>query len=472
MKNRNRFATNILSRMTIFIGTMLMVAFMVPAVVMPQSSPAPVNLGTAGNFVVLSKTGISTTGTTKITGDIGVSPIAATAITGFGLIMDASNTFSTSVLITGKVYAANYTAPTPTKMTTAVSDMQTAYTNAAGRVNPNFTELYSGNLTGRTLTRGLYKWSTGVRVNASGVTLSGSATDVFIFQIAQNLTMTSGAKVTLIGGALASNVFWQVAGQATIGTTVDMKGIILCKTLIAMNTGATLNGRALAQTAVTLIANTIIATSPVLSTVLKSFTSNVKGSSVILKWTTSSEVNNHGFDIERSVNKTIWARLGFVAGSGTTNSLRNYTFTDNSITTSGTYYYRLKQINNDGTYQYFNKAGGDFVRVRGHGKIALNQADSNTEVESSSATEFTLNQNYPNPFNPSTVISYSIPLSANVMMVVYNSIGQNVKVLENGFKNAGNYTVSFNASELPSGVYFYKIDAGEYTQIRKMMLLK
>ena len=472
MKNRNRFATNILSRMTIFTGTMLMVAFMVPAVVMPQSSPAPVNLGTAGNFVVLSKTGISTTGTTKITGDIGVSPIAATAITGFGLIMDASNTFSTSVLITGKVYAANYTAPTPTKMTTAVSDMQTAYTNAAGRVNPNFTELYSGNLTGRTLTRGLYKWSTGVRVNASGVTLSGSATDVFIFQIAQNLTMTSGAKVTLIGGALASNVFWQVAGQATIGTTVDMKGIILCKTLIAMNTGATLNGRALAQTAVTLIANTIIATSPALSTVLKSFTSNVKGSSVILKWTTSSEVNNHGFDIERSVNKTIWARLGFVAGSGTTNSLRNYTFTDNSITSSGTYYYRLKQINNDGTYQYYNKAGGDFVRVRGHGKIALIQPDNNTEVESSSATEYLLNQNYPNPFNPSTVIAYSIPQSANVMMVVYNSIGQTVKVLENAFKNAGNYTVSFNASELPSGVYFYRIEAGQFSQIRKMMLLK
>jgi hypothetical protein len=469
---RKRYTTSITGRLRLFIGSMLVAVFMVPTVAEPQSSPAPVNLRTAGNFVVLSKTGISTTGTTKITGDIGVSPIAAAAITGFGLIMDASNTFSTSSLITGKVYAANYTAPTPTKMTTAVNDMQTAYTDAAGRVRPNFTELYSGNLTGRTLTRGLYKWSTRVQVNTGAITLSGSATDVFIFQIAQNLTMTSGAKVTLTGGALASNVFWQVAGQVTIGTTVDMKGIILCKTLIAINTGATLNGRALAQTAVTLIANTIIATNPTLSTVLKSFISTVKGSSVILKWTTSSEVNNHGFDIERSVNQTVWTRLGFVAGSGTTNSLRNYTFTDNSITTSGTYYYRLKQINNDGTYQYFNKAGGDFVRVRGLRKIDSNQSGSDAEVESSSATEFLLNQNYPNPFNPSTVIAYSIPQSTNVMMVVYNSIGQNVKVLENGFKNAGNYTVSFNASELPSGVYFYRIEAGQYTQIRKMMLLK
>ena len=470
MKNRKRYTTSVIGRLTLFIGTMLMAAFMVPVVAIPQSSPVPVNLRTAGNFVILSKTGISTTGTTKITGDIGVSPIAAAAITGFGLIMDASNTFSTSSLITGKVYAADYTAPTPTKMTTAVSDMQTAYTDAVGRVRPNYTELYSGNLTGRTLTRDLYKWSTGVQVNTGAVTISGSATDVFIFQIAQNLTMTSGAKVTLKGGALASNIFWQVAGQVTIGTTVDMKGIILCKTLIAMNTGATLNGRALAQTAVTLIANTITATNPTLSTVLKSFTSTVKGSSVILKWTTSSEVNNHGFDIERSVNQTVWARLGFVAGSGTTNSLSNYTFTDRSITTSGTYYYRLKQINNDGTYTYYNKAAGDIVKV--FRNSALNLLDNNTEGESGSATEFSLNQNYPNPFNPSTIIAYSIPQSANVTMLVYNSIGQTVRVLENGFKNAGNYTVSFNATELPSGVYFYRIDAGQFSQIRKMMLLK
>jgi hypothetical protein len=236
---------------------MLTVAFMMPAAVMSVSSPPPVDLGTAGNFVVLAKTGISVTGVTSITGDIGVSPVAATYITGFGLIMDASGTFSISSLLTGKAYAADYTVPTPTKMTTAIGDMGTAYTNAAGRVLPDYTELYAGDLTGKTLTPGLYKWSTGLLVSAAGVTISGASTDVWIFQIAQNLSFANGAMVTLSGGALASNIFWQVAGKVTIGTTAAMKGIILCQTEIVMSTGATLSGRALAQTAVTLDANAV-----------------------------------------------------------------------------------------------------------------------------------------------------------------------------------------------------------------------
>jgi hypothetical protein len=143
-------------------------------------------------------------------------------------------------------------------MTTAISDMETAYTDAAGRTLPDHTELGSGDITSMTLTPGLYKWGTGVLISAAGVTISGSATDVWIFQIAQNLTVANGAIITLSGGALASNIFWQVAGQTTIGTTVAMKGIILCQTAIAMNTGATLNGRALAQSAVTLAGNTVV----------------------------------------------------------------------------------------------------------------------------------------------------------------------------------------------------------------------
>ena len=252
---------------TCFLGTILTVALMTPVAAEPQS-PAPVNLGTAGDFVVLAKTGISVTGVTSITGDIGVSPVAATYITGFGLIKDASGTFSTSSLVVGNVYAANYTDPTPTKMTTAIGDMGTAYTNTAGRVLPNYTELYAGDLTGKTLTPGLYKWSTGVLVSAAGVTISGTSTDIWIFQIAQNLSLANGAMVTLSGGAQASNIFWQVAGKVTIGTTAAMKGIILCQTEIVMSTGATLSGRALAQTAVTLDANAV--TRPVTVTVVKS----------------------------------------------------------------------------------------------------------------------------------------------------------------------------------------------------------
>ena len=135
------------------------------------AGPQPVDLGTAGNFVILAKSGISTTGTTSIVGDIGVSPIAATAITGFGLILDSTNTFSISSLVTGKVYAADYAPPTPANMTTAVSNMETAFTDAAGRTSPDFTELGAGDISGMTLAPGLYKWGTGVLIT-SGVTLS------------------------------------------------------------------------------------------------------------------------------------------------------------------------------------------------------------------------------------------------------------------------------------------------------------
>lgn len=221
------------------------------------AAQTPVDLGTAGNFVILAKSGVSTTGTTKVVGDIGVSPVAASYITGFSLIADASNQFSKSSLVTGKIYAADYSPPTPTTMTTAISNMQTAYTDAAGRTLPDKTELGAGNIGGMTLAPGLYKWGTGVTI-PTDVVLSGSATDVWIFQIAQTLDISSGKKIVLAGGAQAKNVFWQVGGQTTIGTTAAFNGNILSKTAIVMNTGATLNGRALAQTAVTLNANSVL----------------------------------------------------------------------------------------------------------------------------------------------------------------------------------------------------------------------
>ena len=219
--------------------------------------PATVKLRSAGDFVILAKTGISTTGTTSITGDVGISPAAASFITGFGLTMDASGEYATSSIVDGRVYASDYTAPTPADMTTAISDMETAYTDAAGRTNPDQTELGAGDITSMTLEPGLYKWGTGLLISAAGVTLSGGANDVWIFQIAQNLDVAPGAHITLSGGAEASNVIWQVAGQATIGTTAVMKGVILSQTAIVLDTGATLDGRALAQSAVSLDANTV-----------------------------------------------------------------------------------------------------------------------------------------------------------------------------------------------------------------------
>ncbi|NMM07940.1 ice-binding family protein [Polaromonas sp.] len=221
--------------------------------------PTPVVLGTAGDFVILAKTGVSTTGTTKIVGDIGLSPAAETFITGFSQARDATNEFSTApTIVTGKLFAANMAVPTPSNLTTSVENMLTAYTDAAGRSLPDTTELGAGNISGKTIPPGLHKWGTGLLL-ASGVTLDGGANDVWIFQIAQDLTVNNGVILTLSGGAQAKNIFWQVAGQATLGTTSDFKGTILSKTLIALQTGAKLTGRALAQTAVTLQANAVTA---------------------------------------------------------------------------------------------------------------------------------------------------------------------------------------------------------------------
>lgn len=220
------------------------------------AGPASVNLLSSSNFTILAKTGISTTGATSVVGNIGVSPAAATYITGFSLSLSAGGAFAISSLVTGNVYAPGYADPTPSTLTTAVSDMETAFTDAMGRTNPAATELGAGNIGGLTIAPGLYKWNTGVTV-PTDVTLSGSANDVWIFQVAQNLDISSGAKVLLSGGAQAGNVFWVVAGQATLETTSVFNGNILSQTAIVLNTGAVLNGRALAQTAVTLNANTV-----------------------------------------------------------------------------------------------------------------------------------------------------------------------------------------------------------------------
>ncbi len=223
----------------------------------PEQMPlSPVPLGSAGNFAILSKSGITTTGNTAIGGSIGVSPIASTAMTGFALTMHSSNRFSISSQVLGRVYAASYATPTPTMLTTAVGDMQTAYANAAGRKNPTAIEMGAGNIGGLIIRPGVYKWSTNVIVPAD-VVLSGNKNSVWIFQIAGTLNIATGKKITLRGGAQAKYVFWQVAGAATLGTGSFLTGNVLGKTGIVLQTGARLNGRALAQTAVTLDANAV-----------------------------------------------------------------------------------------------------------------------------------------------------------------------------------------------------------------------
>lgn len=222
--------------------------------------PSPVVLGGADNFVILAKSAVSTTGVTGITGNIGLSPAAASFITGFSLIADASNVFSTSSMVTGNIYASDYAVPTPANLTTAVNNMLTAYTDAAGRA-PDYTELGAGNIGGLTLAPGTYKWGTGLLI-PTNVTLNGGPNDVWIFQVAQGVTVASGAQVILTGGALPKNIFWQSFGAVDIGTTAHMEGVVLSQTSITLRTGASANSRLLAQTAVTLDANAITQPAP------------------------------------------------------------------------------------------------------------------------------------------------------------------------------------------------------------------
>jgi len=216
---------------------------------------ANINLGSADDFVILSKSGIATTGTTAVTGNIGVSPVSASYITGFGLIMDAGNEFSTSSLVTGQVFAADYAVDTPTYLTTAVADMMTAYNDGAGRT-ADFTELYTGDLSGKTLSSGVYMWSNDVLINTD-LTLNGSSTEIFIFQIAGTLTMAANTQITLTGGILAENIFWVVADTVAIGVEADFQGIILSMTNVSMNTGSSITGMIYAQTSVSLDATVV-----------------------------------------------------------------------------------------------------------------------------------------------------------------------------------------------------------------------
>jgi hypothetical protein len=265
-----------------------------------KGAQAPVDLGTSGNYVILSKTGISTTGVTSIVGDIGVSPIDSTGITGFSLTVDALGEFATSAMVTGNVYASDYAVPTPTSLTTAVSDMQTAFTDAAGRSLPDATELGAGDISGMTIAPGLYKWGSGLLIT-SGVTLSGGANDVWILQIAGDLTVGNDTIVHLSGGAKAANIFWQVAGETIIGTGSHFEGILLCQTAIHLQTGASMNGRLLAQTAVTLQASDI--TSP--STRILKFSSIARASNGTVTLTIMNTLENE-ITLQHSTDLTNW----------------------------------------------------------------------------------------------------------------------------------------------------------------------
>ena len=211
--------------------------------------PAPVNLRSAGNFVVLAQSAVTNVPTSAVTGDVGLSPGTGA---GIGL---------TCAQVTGSVYSVDAAGPLPcvitdaTRLTAAVGDKGTAYTDAAGRA-PDYTEVGGGNLGGLNLGPATYKWGTSVLI-PSNLTLTGGPNDVWIFQIAQGLAISSGVQIILAGGALPQNIYWQTFAAADIGTTAKFNGIILSQTSIALKTGASINGRLYAGTAVTLDSNAV-----------------------------------------------------------------------------------------------------------------------------------------------------------------------------------------------------------------------
>ncbi len=220
-----------------------------------------VNLGTAGNYAILAKTGVATVPPSVVTGHVGVSPEARVALTGWDLVGEPTDTYFTSaqVVAPGKLYAAdNVGGTTSVDLTTAVANMETAYTDAASRTATSAatTNLGAGTLTSETLAPGVYEWGTSVIV-PTDLTLNGSATDVWIFKVAGTFNMAADMSVVLTGGALPENIFWQVSEAVTVGARTHFEGVILGQTSVTFGDLSSLDGRILAQTAVTLGATTV-----------------------------------------------------------------------------------------------------------------------------------------------------------------------------------------------------------------------
>jgi hypothetical protein len=215
----------------------------------------------AANYALLASAAITNvTGSSIERGNVGLSPAAASFITGFGLTADASNQFATSASVPapGKVRAANFAPPTPSNLNRAVGVMRTAYTDAAGRSNPDFLNLNGGDVGGLTLAPGLYTWGTTVTV-PNDVTFAGGPNDVWILQISNDLLVSANKRIILAGGARPGNIFWQVAGQVTVSAGAQVQGVILTQTAATLQTGATLRGRIYAQTQIALDDNRVLA---------------------------------------------------------------------------------------------------------------------------------------------------------------------------------------------------------------------
>jgi len=346
------------------------------------AGPAPVNLLSAGNFTILSETGITDTGShsSAITGNIGSSPITAAAMNDVfcseitGTIYGVDAAYVGSGVTT--CFAGDPPASNKTLVDNAVGDMLTAYNDAAGRTLPTATELGGGNIGGMTLAPGLYKWSTDVSI-PTNLTLSGGPNDVWIFQIAGNLSIASGGsvpagiKVVLAGGAQASNVFWQVGGVtgATLGTYSTFNGNILSAKQVIIQTGAVLNGRALAQTQVTLDANVVTVPTSTFGALGEIRGTKFGGHHRLAGVTIYLDTNDNG-------------RLDLGEPSMVTDKLGEYHF---SNLPAGTYY--VREVEQPGWVEEYPASGSYTINLAA-GQISSKDDFANFDLGTISGTEF------------------------------------------------------------------------------------
>jgi hypothetical protein len=401
----------------------------------------PMPLGTAANFGILAAGAILGGNPTLVTGNVGTNAggVTLTTVSAGYTIYDYSIPADKSIVDAGQ------------------SDLHAIYTDAYLR--PGSVAI-GGDLGGQTLTPGVYN-IVGNAAMSSDMTFNGHG--VYIIQLGAFIVTTGGVTVNLTGSAVWTDIFWVVNDYVSLGAGTTFEGTVMATNYISV--GASLSspvhGRLLSKGAyVTVGAPTVGGSEIPLPVELVSFTATANGMNTNLHWSTATEINNSGFEIQRRQTSqrvelsTDWAKVGFVAGAGTSNAPRNYSYTDSKLS-AGSYSYRLKQIDNNGAFTY-----GSTVEV----------------AISSAPAAFALSQNYPNPFNPSTVISYQVPVNSQVTLKVYNMLGQEVATLVNGPQEAGVYTVSFNTNKgtlgLSSGVYVYRLEAGSFISTKKLVLMK
>ena len=256
-----------------------------------------------------------------------------------------------------------------------------------------------------------------------------------------------GTSAQTIGAYTYNNLTVDNLASATIASPgITVNGILDLQAGIVNNINPiTLNGTSRSEGGST--------TSP-LPVEMTSFTAVMKGTSALLKWSTATETNNYGFQIERSVEGSqIWVKTAFVSGAGTSNSPRTYSYEDKNLA-PGVYIYRIKQVDNNGTTSIYN-------------------ANDLPKVDAGKSNAFQLCGNYPNPFNPSTEIRFSVPQDGYASLNIYNMIGQEITTLFSGNAKAGHYiSVTFNASHMASGIYFARLQYNGHSLVQRMLLTK